>query len=137
MKGKIVLEETVYDGKYTVILTDKGELKALRYGEDWRDCVGDGLILALAQKIEFLRNSLKVIIKNKTIFTLILDDHHNDIEVELYFDKDKALTEAKRYVNEECEGQIWDEIVVPGFLYVANHQGESDSIMVQESEVIE
>lgn len=47
-----VLSVTVCNGKYTVILPANGGLKALRYGEEWRDLCGDGLILALAQEIE-------------------------------------------------------------------------------------
>lgn len=50
-----MLRIDVCDGKYTVILEDNGNLKALRYGTYWRDCCGDGLILALAQEIEELR----------------------------------------------------------------------------------
>jgi hypothetical protein len=34
-------------------------LKALRYGQEWRDLTGDGLILALAQEIEALRERVK------------------------------------------------------------------------------
>jgi hypothetical protein len=49
------LRVTVYDGKYTVVQSANGGLHALRYGEPWRDCVGDGLILALAQAVEALR----------------------------------------------------------------------------------
>lgn len=45
----------VAGGKYTVVMEGDGKLHALRYGEPWRDCVGDGLILALAQEIESLR----------------------------------------------------------------------------------
>jgi len=52
------LKVTVCDGKYTVILPKDGGLKALRYGEEWRDCCGDGLILALAQEIDTLREQL-------------------------------------------------------------------------------
>lgn len=51
------LSITVYDGKYTVIHDERG-LRALRYGEEWRDCTGDGLILALAQEIETLREQV-------------------------------------------------------------------------------
>jgi hypothetical protein len=40
------------DGKYTVILENDGKLRAERYNQPWRECVGDGLILALAQDIE-------------------------------------------------------------------------------------
>jgi len=48
----------VLDGKYTIILNNKGELRALRYGNEWRDCCGDGLILALAQEIYELRQDV-------------------------------------------------------------------------------
>lgn len=42
------------NGKYTYIFED-GNQSALRYGEPWRDLVGDNLILAMAQEIERLR----------------------------------------------------------------------------------
>ena len=44
------------DGKYTVTHDNGNNLKALRYGEDWRDLVGDGLVLALVQRIEELED---------------------------------------------------------------------------------
>ena len=50
---------TVADGKYTVVMNAEGRLFALRYGQPWRDCVGDGLILALAHEVEELREKLK------------------------------------------------------------------------------
>lgn len=53
------LKVTVYNGKYTVVQEPNGRVHALRYGEPWRDCVGDGLILALAQEIESLREQIK------------------------------------------------------------------------------
>jgi hypothetical protein len=52
------LRVTTMDGKYTVILSRDGHLSALRYGQPWRDCVGDGLILALAQDVETLKGRL-------------------------------------------------------------------------------
>lgn len=49
----------VYDGKYTLVWDDEtGHLQALRYGEPWRDLVGDGLVLALFQEVEGLRKKL-------------------------------------------------------------------------------
>ena len=45
-------------GKYTVIQDEKGHVRALRHGEEWRDCTGDGLILALAQEVEHLRERI-------------------------------------------------------------------------------
>ena len=50
----------VYDGKYTVILTDNGKrFRALRYGEEWRDLAGDGLVLAMFQRIQELEEQLQ------------------------------------------------------------------------------
>jgi len=45
----------LYDGKYTVVLVDNGkEFKALRYGEEWRDLAGEGMILAMFDRIQEL-----------------------------------------------------------------------------------
>lgn len=55
-----LLRVTVYDRKYTVVQSSDGRTRALRYGEEWRDCVGDGLILALAQEVAELRERLKL-----------------------------------------------------------------------------
>lgn len=57
--NKDALHVTTLDGKYTVILPEDGKLHALRYGQPWRECVGDSLILTLAQDIETLRERLK------------------------------------------------------------------------------
>jgi len=43
------------DGKYTVVVREDGGLRVQGYGEEWRDLVGDGLVLALVQEIEALR----------------------------------------------------------------------------------
>lgn len=55
------LNVTVYDGKYTVIQDERGGLRALRYGEEWLDCTGNGLILALAQEVEMLRETVALL----------------------------------------------------------------------------
>ena len=47
------------DGKYTVIHNNGNNFKALRYGEEWRDLAGDGLVLALVQRIEELEEKLE------------------------------------------------------------------------------
>ena len=45
----------LYDNKYTVIEDiNNGVFKALRYGEEWRDLIGDGLSLSMIQKIQEL-----------------------------------------------------------------------------------
>jgi hypothetical protein len=57
------LRITTTGGKYTVIQTEKGNLTFLRHGEEWpaanRDFAHVGMILALAQEIEALRDRLK------------------------------------------------------------------------------
>lgn len=47
-----MLRVECYGGKYTVIQDKTGRVSALRYGEQWRECVGDGLILGLAQDLD-------------------------------------------------------------------------------------
>ncbi len=49
---------TICDGKYTLIHENGKGLRALRYGEEWRDLTGDGMVLALVQEIESLRDDL-------------------------------------------------------------------------------
>jgi hypothetical protein len=51
------LKVSVDNGKYTVIMAQNGSMKCLRYGEEWRDLTGDGMVLALAQEIEALRKA--------------------------------------------------------------------------------
>lgn len=46
-------------GKYTVCHENGTNLRALRNGEPWRELTGDGLVLAMAQRIEDLTASLK------------------------------------------------------------------------------
>jgi hypothetical protein len=53
----MIEEIAVYDGKYTLIM-DPSNLRALRYGNEWRDCCGDGFIMALGQEILDLREKL-------------------------------------------------------------------------------
>lgn len=42
----------LYDGKYTVVFDKQGRLYALRNGETWRDMTGDGMVLAMLQRID-------------------------------------------------------------------------------------
>ena len=46
------------NGKYTVI-NDNGKMSALRYGEPWRDLVGDNLIYFMMIEIVSLREKIK------------------------------------------------------------------------------
>lgn len=55
-----LLAVSVCGGKYKVLQDCKGKVSALRHGEAWRDCTGDGLILALAQEIVSLKALVKI-----------------------------------------------------------------------------
>lgn len=52
---ELTLKVEVHGGKYTVIQHANGRLAALRYGEAWRDCVGDNLIYWLAVELDEAR----------------------------------------------------------------------------------
>jgi len=57
----MTLKDTTYvhvaDGKYTVVLGDN-KFRALRYGEEWRDCCGDNLIFYLATELDEARKEV-------------------------------------------------------------------------------
>lgn len=59
-----LLRVACYGGKYTVILPAAGGLHALRHGEKWRDCLGDGLILALAQDLQDAREAIEKLLND-------------------------------------------------------------------------
>ena len=46
-------------GKYTVVHDNGAGLHALRYGSPWLNLTGDGLVLALSQEIESLRDECR------------------------------------------------------------------------------
>ncbi len=55
------IEQNFAGKKYTVIFDDTVDdlqFKALRYGTDWRDLCGDGLILAMLHRVEELQEML-------------------------------------------------------------------------------
>jgi hypothetical protein len=68
--SEIILE----DDKYTVLHEDGANLRALHYGEPWRDLVGDGLVLALVQRIEYLNRGIKT--QNHTYAELVRSHHY-------------------------------------------------------------
>lgn len=55
-----MLRVDIDNGKYTVVQNERGALSALRYGEPWRDLVGDNLIGAMAYEIDDLREQLRI-----------------------------------------------------------------------------
>lgn len=61
----------VCGGKYTVVFGSDNRLHALRYGEEWRNCVGDNLIYYLAVELEEAR--LKVAELEKQLASHTID----------------------------------------------------------------
>lgn len=56
------------DGKYTLIHLNGTGLRALRYGEEWRDLVGDGMVLAMLQEVEELDDRLGQALAGGSLF---------------------------------------------------------------------
>jgi hypothetical protein len=47
------------NGHYTVAFDEQaGRLSALRYGQEWRDCTGDNLLLLMAMEVDRLRDQV-------------------------------------------------------------------------------
>lgn len=55
----------VCDGKYSVVIDDDYNLIALRYGQSWRDCIGDNLIYCLAVELKEAREKINVLMLGK------------------------------------------------------------------------
>ena len=54
-------------GEYTVIQDKTGAVKVNRHGTLWKDCTGDGLVMALACEVETLRKQLKELKARKVL----------------------------------------------------------------------
>ena len=59
--AELILDVTVADGKYRVIMPAEGEggLYALRHDEPWRDLTGDKLVYSLACELDDARKQIK------------------------------------------------------------------------------
>lgn len=55
-ESKIILD----NGKYEVIMSDDcSKFEAIRYGEPWRDLVGDGLVFNMFMRIKELEKEIE------------------------------------------------------------------------------
>ena len=52
MNEKFSIDVTVCNGKYRVIMSEDGNLKARRYGKPWRSLIGDNLIYWLTVELQ-------------------------------------------------------------------------------------
>lgn len=91
------LSVTVADGKYTVLQDEFGRLSALRYGEQWRNCVGDGLVLALAQEVRKLEDLYKKDVSSVAVSALITETECEESYQKL-LEAEKVIAELKAEV---------------------------------------
>ncbi|WP_368900755.1 hypothetical protein [Oceanobacillus oncorhynchi] len=64
------------NGKYTLVnnLSTGGGFYAQRYGEEWRDLAGDGLVLALFHEIEKLKEDISILLHDKGHYEAAIHD---------------------------------------------------------------
>lgn len=70
------------DGKYTLTYKQGEGVKALRYGEPWRDFLGDSLILTLFYTLAEARDLLK-----EAIYNGELDAQQDVVGMQAFVDK--------------------------------------------------
>lgn len=54
-----IIDVTVNEGKYRVVMGQNYCLYAERYGEKWRDLVGDNLVYSLAYELQEAREEIE------------------------------------------------------------------------------
>lgn len=97
------VDVTIYDGKYRYIF-DKDGARALRHGEEWRDCCGDGFILALAQDLDEARAQRDRLREAVELFVRY-DNCVDDKDVDMMLNYANAISVARAALAEtEREG---------------------------------
>jgi len=59
-----IIDVSVNSDKYRVVLDDKTGFKCYRYGEEWKDIVGDNLIYWLAAELQEARDRINTAVKS-------------------------------------------------------------------------
>lgn len=87
--GKDVMMHSVASGKYTIIFHQStGRFECLRYGEKWRELTGDGMVLAMLQEIDFLKEQREI--DNLQLNSLLSEVDHLTIQ-------NKLLSQPNRF----------------------------------------
>lgn len=84
---------SIEDGKYEYVCHEDGSAEALRYGERWRDCLGDKFTYCMASEIESLRQQLA---DQKAYYEQVMVDGGKRIKD--LMDQNESLRKA----NKEC-----------------------------------
>lgn len=92
------LRVTTFDGKYTVIQTEDGDLRFLRHGEPWsaadRDLRYVGMILAMAHDLETYKTALEEIADEQKVYK-----GHGDFDIIPALDADEAQSRARKALS--------------------------------------
>jgi hypothetical protein len=96
------MERIKIDNKYEVVIDwGNGGIKALRYGEEWRNLNGDNLVLAMAYRIQELEEKSKVsvdynVANDAMLAIKLYRDMTGDNDFDFaYYALEKALAEAE------------------------------------------
>ena len=67
------------------------------------------------------------------VYAVIIQDHHTDVDVEVWADQDAAITRGKALAKEYCRHtEDYEETAIPGWLVHATYSCESDSVRVEK-----
>lgn len=78
------LEITVGDGKYTVVQTCDGILKAYRHGEECVQYAGNNLVLCLAQELDAARAEIRALHRDELLKRIdVLEAENGDFRREI------------------------------------------------------
>jgi hypothetical protein len=88
LNNEIEHEVIIEDGKYTFRFYKDGRFHCLRYNQEWRDLVGDKMVLALINEISTLREKLKKIYSPVNNF-LYKENQPCDYQPDKTFETDK------------------------------------------------
>ena len=75
-----------------------------------------------------------------TVYIVMIEDRHTDVEVEVYSDETRAIARGKELAQEYAgagneEEYLTTEMVKSGWLYNATYSCEGDSVSVQRKEL--
>lgn len=92
------------DGKYEVIQSAEGRTYALRYGEPWRELVGDTLTLSMAYRIEELEAKLAAAEKSAEDAKACLNSWFDTKKLAREQVDPKVVEAASDYLRVSCIG---------------------------------
>lgn len=102
------MRHNFYGGKYTVEFDETtGKLSALRHGEPWRDLAGDGLVLAMLQRVDaqqkLLDRALFALSDARMYITGVAEDLSSDAVEQMLADFDKIEVDSMRLNKEQTD----------------------------------